>query len=90
MKLFEDDWGQDDSPLEETEVTQVIFYFSKEETKLFKSLAKEGMKLEFENYIEDANVSDLMLKILKQKYAHLLPKKTFDASAVRETEIIIP
>ena len=89
MKLFEDDWGEDNSPIDGTEITQVILYFSKEDTKLFKSLCKEGMKTEFENYLEEANVSDLLLKILKEKYENLLPKKMLDSSTSREIESVI-
>ena len=37
MKLFEDNWGIDNSPLDETEITTTILYFSKEELKQFKN-----------------------------------------------------
>lgn len=69
MKLFEDDWGKDNSPIDNTEITTTILYFSKEELKEFKTLCKEGMKVEFGNeFQEKGNLSDLLLKVLKDKY----------------------
>lgn len=72
MKLFEDDWGVNDSPIDSTEITTTILYFSKEELKEFKSLCKEGMKKEFsEEYQTKGNISDFLLIILKQRYGNL-------------------
>lgn len=69
MKLFEDDWGKDNSPIDNTEITTTILYFSKEELKQFKTLCKEGMKVEFDNeFQEKGNLSDLLLKVLNDKY----------------------
>jgi hypothetical protein len=69
MKLFEDDWGKDNSPIENVEITTTILYFSKEELKQFKYLCKEGMKAEFgPEYQEKGNLSDLLLKLLNDKY----------------------
>lgn len=69
MKLFEDDWGKDNSPIENVEITTTILYFSKEELKQFKYLCKEGMKVEFgAQYQEKGNLSDLLLKVLNEKY----------------------
>lgn len=69
MKLFEDDWGKDNSPIENVEITTTILYFSKEELKQFKYLCKEGMKAEFgPEYQEKGNLSDLLLKLLNHKY----------------------
>lgn len=69
MKLFEDDWGKDNSPIENVEITTTILYFSKEESKQFKYLCKEGMKAEFgPEYQDKGNLSDLLLKLLNDKY----------------------
>jgi len=69
MKWFEDDCGVDQSPIENVEITTTILYFSKEELKQFKHLCKEGMKAEFgPNFQEKGNLSDLLLKVLNQKY----------------------
>lgn len=47
MKLFEDDWGLDNSPIDNTEITTTMLYFSTDELKLFKALCKKGIKKEF-------------------------------------------
>ena len=70
MKLFEDEWGVDDSPLENVEITTTILYFSKQELEEFKSLCKIGIKEYFkEEYQQKGNISDFLLKILRDKYA---------------------
>lgn len=81
MGLFDHEYGEDESPIIDPGITQVIFYFGEEDAKYFKRLAKEGMKVEFKDYINDGNISDLLLMILKRNYDHLLTKKTFDAAA---------
>lgn len=71
MKLFEDSWGVDESPTDETEITTTMLYFSKEELKHFKSLCKKGMKFEYgEQAMEKGNLSNFLLKIL-QKYENI-------------------
>jgi hypothetical protein len=72
MKLFEDDWGVDNSPLDNTEITTTLLYFSTEELKTFKSLCKKGIKKEFGvDYQQKGNLSDLLLIVLKEKYENL-------------------
>lgn len=72
MKLFDDDWGVDNSELDKTEITTTLLYFSSEELKLFKALCKKGIKKEFgSDYIIKGNISDLLLIILKEKYGNL-------------------
>ena len=69
MKLFEDNWGIDNSPIEDVEITTTILYFSRTELKEFKRLCKKGIKQEFgEEYQQKGNLSDLLLKILRQNY----------------------
>lgn len=69
MKLFEDDWGVDNSPIDETEITTTILYFSKEELKKFKNLCKVGIKIEYgEEYQQKGNLSDFLVKILNERY----------------------
>ncbi len=69
MKLFEDNWGVDNSPIEDVEITTTILYFSRTELKEFKRLCKKGIKQEFgEEYQQKGNLSDLLLKILRQNY----------------------
>jgi hypothetical protein len=72
MELFEHDWGVDNSAMDNTEITTTILYFSKEELQQFKKLCKAGIKLEFgTEYQQKGNLSDLLLKILEQKYGNL-------------------
>ena len=72
MKLFEDDWGVDNSPIDNTEITTTMLYFSTQELKEFKALCKKGIKQEFaEQYQTKGNLSDLLLIILRQKYGNL-------------------
>jgi len=69
MKLFEDDWGVDNSPIENVEITTTMLYFSRQELKKFKTLCKKGIKKEFgQEYQQKGNLSDLLLKVLKEKY----------------------
>ena len=72
MKLFEDDWGVDNSPIDETEITTTILYFSPQELKQFKKLCKLGIRKEFgEAYQQKGNLSDFLLKILNERYGSL-------------------
>lgn len=72
MKLFKDDWGVDNSPIDNTEITTTILYFSTEELKEFKALCKKGIKKEFgAKYQQKGNLSDLLLNILKERYGNL-------------------
>jgi hypothetical protein len=69
MKLFEDNWGVDNSPVDETEITTTILYFSKQELRQFKKLCKTGIKIEFnDEYQQKGNLSDFLLKILNERY----------------------
>jgi len=70
LQLFEQDWGVDNSPLDDTQITTTLLYFSKDELKEFKKLCKTGMKKEFgADYQTKGNLSDLLLKVLKENYA---------------------
>jgi hypothetical protein len=72
MQLFEYDWRENNSEIDDTEIVTMILYFSKEELKQFKKLCKIGIKIEFgEDYQQKGNVSDLLLKILNEKYGNL-------------------
>lgn len=69
LSLFEPDWGFDNSPLDTTEITTTILYFSAEELKEFKELCKRGIKIEFgAEFQQKGNLSDLLLKTLREKY----------------------
>jgi hypothetical protein len=69
IKLFEDDWGVDNSPIDNTEITTTILYFSEQELKLFKKLCKKGIQeLYKQEYQQKGNLSDFLLHTLKQSY----------------------
>tara|TARA_R100000278_G_C5422516_1_gene147119 strand:+ start:476 stop:694 length:219 start_codon:yes stop_codon:yes gene_type:complete len=71
MKLFEDDWGVDNSPEDNTEITTTILYFSTQELKEFKKLCREGIKKEFaQNFQQKGNLSDFLLLVLNRHYGN--------------------
>lgn len=71
LSLFEPDWGVDNSPIDQTEITTTILYFSKEELKEFKTLCKTAMKREYPlQFQKEGNLSDLLLKILREQYGN--------------------
>ena len=72
MKLFEDDWGVDESPVDNTEITTTLLYFSSNELRQFKKLCKAGMKVEFkEDFQQKGNLRDFLLKILNKNYGDI-------------------
>lgn len=69
MRLFEDEWGVDNSPEDNTQITTTILYFSEKELNEFKKLCKKGIKVEFkEEYQQKGNLSDFLLTILRRNY----------------------
>jgi hypothetical protein len=67
MMLFEDDWGVDNSPADNTEITTTMLYFSTDELKQFKRLCKLAMKQEYGDQVfEKGNLSNLLLLILRR------------------------
>ena len=71
MQLFEQDWGVDNSPPDDTEITTTILYFSKQELAQFKKLCKVGIKKEFgADFQQKGNLSDFLLKLLNDTYGN--------------------
>ena len=69
ISLFEDDWGEDNSPPDNTDITTTILYFSTEELTQFKKLCKKGMRDVFGTDVMDkGNLSDFLLYILNKQY----------------------
>lgn len=69
LKLFNDEWGVDNSPLDNTEITTTILYFSSEELKEFKTLCKQGIKHEYgEDFQQKGNLPDFLLTLLRRYY----------------------
>ena len=71
MKLFEDDWGVNEEPVDNTEIKVTLLYYDSNELKLFKSLCKKGMQVEYGEKRFDSNIADFLLKILKDKYDNI-------------------
>lgn len=66
--LFSDEefFEEDNSPIDNTQITTTILYFSEEELKEFKALCKEGMKLKYgEQAMEKGNISNYLLDLLR-------------------------
>ena len=69
MELFEQDWGTGNTKKENVEITTTLLYFSKEELKEFKTLAKKGIKKEFgAEFQQKGNLTDFLLTVLRREY----------------------
>lgn len=69
MKLFEDDWGEDNSPQDDTQITTTILYYSEAELKEFKRLCKKAMIAEHGAQAQDkGNICDIILNLLRKTY----------------------
>ena len=64
---FEEFFEKDQSPIENVQVTTTILYFSEEELKEFKDLSKQLIKREWGEDYKEGNISDLILKIFRDK-----------------------
>lgn len=77
MKLFEDEFPEDNSPVDDTQITTTILYFSESELKEFKAESKKAMKKMYgEAYQIKGNLSDLLLNMLKQYNENTQSKET--------------
>jgi hypothetical protein len=66
MKLFEDEFPEDKSPEDNTQITTTLLYFSETELKEFKSESKQAMKKMFGTECQvKGNLSDMLLNLLK-------------------------
>lgn len=67
LKLFEDDFGKDESPEDDTEITTTILYFSENELAEFKRNAKQAMRIIYGSEAsKKGNISDVLLHVLKK------------------------
>jgi hypothetical protein len=67
MKLFEDEFGVDESPQDDTQITTTLLYFSDTELKEFKAGCKQAMRKMFGHQVmEKGNMSDLLLQLIKK------------------------
>lgn len=75
--VFEPEYGVDQSPADDTRITQVILYYDESDVVELKRLAKEAMKIEMPGeYLEKGNLSSLYLIILKKYYGKNIPIET--------------
>tara|TARA_R110001592_G_scaffold231480_3_gene488620 strand:+ start:1327 stop:1551 length:225 start_codon:yes stop_codon:yes gene_type:complete len=69
MKLFEYEFEQNVEPVDDTEITGTLLYYTKDNRKLFKQLCKKGMEQTYnKDLLQEANISDFILKTLKDHY----------------------
>lgn len=68
--LFDLQLPEDNSPVDNTNITTTLLYFSEDELKEFKKLCKAGIIAEYgEERFEKGNLSDFLLLILNRLYA---------------------
>lgn len=71
MKLFEYEFEQNTEPIDNTEITGTLLYYTKENRKEFKLLCKKGMEQTYtKEQLQEANISDFILKTLKDRYGN--------------------
>lgn len=85
MKLFEDDFGEDNSPIEDINITTTLLYFSEQQLAEFKRLAKAGIKQMFgEEFQQKGNLPIFLLTLMREKYGTTNEvQETSEASAGR-------
>lgn len=60
---------ENNSPVDNTNITTTLLYFSEEELAEFKQLCKQGMRIEYgEERNSKGNLSDFLLLVLKRNY----------------------
>ena len=64
---FEDFLEVDNNPLDDTQITTTLLYYSKEELKEFKALSKALIKKHYPDNYTEGNISDLILKIFRNE-----------------------
>lgn len=66
--IFEEDYGVDNSPPDDTQITTTLLYYSEEELAEFKKLCKKGMLIELGDARFKGNVSNFILQLLRKQY----------------------
>lgn len=64
---FDDFLEKDNSPIDNTQITTTLLYYSQEELKEFKELSKQLIKKYWQEDYLNGNVSDLILKIFRNE-----------------------
>lgn len=84
-------YNVDESPKDDTEIIQVLLYYSKQELEEFRSLCKIGIKKEFgKQALEKGNVSDFILTLLKNSYGKIHIRQEDDGCASGGFENDVP
>lgn len=84
--LINENYGEDQSPIEDTNIVLVSLYFSDTEIQEFKYLCKEAMKKEWPtDYVEKGNISDLLITMLRKYYGskNITPETSHDGHGSR-------
>jgi|TARA_R100000479_G_scaffold14568_1_gene5650 hypothetical protein len=69
MRLFEYEFPKNNEPVDDTEITNALLYFTHANRREFKRLCKKGMEVEYsKDELKTANISDFILYILKKNY----------------------
>lgn len=68
--LFPQDLQKDESQQDNTQITQVLLYFSEDEAREFKRLCKLGMVHLMPSSFQASNISDFLLQLLKTHYGN--------------------
>lgn len=66
MQLFDDEWGENNDPIEDVDITTTILYFSVEQLAEFKKLARNGIKKMFgQEFQQKGNLADFILELCR-------------------------
>jgi hypothetical protein len=84
--LFAGEWTADESPIEDAAIKQKLLYYSEEEHQEFNRLAKIGMRIMWPSDLDEANQSDLILNLLREKYGNIEAKESSNAGESRGVE----
>lgn len=68
--LFEQRLPKDDSPVDDTNIVTTLLYYSEQEMAEFKSLVKRGMMEMYPDTFREANMSDFLLQILRERHGN--------------------
>lgn len=72
MNLFELEYPEGNTQIDDTTILTTLLYFSEQEMKLFKKLCKKGIRAEYgAEAATKGNISDLLIKILTERYGDL-------------------
>lgn len=64
--LFEQFQPKDDSPIEELNITSIYLFYSDEQVRDFKRMAKLGMQRMWPTSYQQQNISDFIFELIKQ------------------------